>query len=149
MSSTILDRRRGPGGHICLKGERGIMLNYCWFQIFSIPRIIEYKARDQVYLETDQPMKPGKTYSIRSDDIQGYPQRIRLQRRLYKIKFYSVFVLTLSWLLLCIKLIFLSLKSSNIHTIKILYLKQKTKNKIVRPSIKRDSGCSLSLILFV
>jgi len=31
----------------------------------KVQRLLEYEERDQVYLETNQPMKPGKTYSIR------------------------------------------------------------------------------------
>jgi len=31
----------------------------------KVVKILEYPARDQLYLETDQPMRPGRTYSIR------------------------------------------------------------------------------------
>ena len=31
----------------------------------KIQRLLEYQERDQVYLETDNPMTPGKQFSVR------------------------------------------------------------------------------------
>lgn len=45
----------------------------------KVQRLLEYPEQEQLYLETDQPMKPGKTYSIRlkfqynlSESLEGF-----------------------------------------------------------------------------
>ena len=53
-----------------------ILLSYSTLYLF---RLLQYPEKEQVYLETDKPMKPGKTFSIRlkfeyslSQSLEGF-----------------------------------------------------------------------------